>query len=220
MTSPHYQYRVIQLHEAQYMADLTSVKHDLTSAQKYAEAFVNEWDLLFKGTPTMKLEILEAIGIACIITYARCFKSGNREKAIMSSLDSSIPDEFRPHHNELLDIRDKHVAHPVNGMEEGEARAYFDSRQLDQGIIEVTPGHTSYFTLSAANAQKLFELCSLQLSMIDFQLKCEQQRLTMLYKDLPSNVFLNWPTQNPIPSNYSTSKRLTKKRRESKKAAR
>jgi hypothetical protein len=60
-----------------------------------------------------------AMSVAALISYSRCFTSGVR-KINLASIVETAPEQIRKSHEFFTHLRNKHVAHSVNGLEEND----------------------------------------------------------------------------------------------------
>ncbi len=108
--------------------------------------------------------------------YGRCFKGGVRSKvqkellATITELDLSI-------HNLAIDIRDKHIAHSVNDLEEHRVRVYLHTHERGRSLGSV---NLESFRLTAPEIEffrKLVGLIDAHLNWVGKQKYEELQRL-------------------------------------------
>jgi predicted metal-dependent hydrolase len=85
--------------------------------------------------------VLEAIWIAAIVTYVRCFNGGARTRLAESHVrTATAPDAEKAlrAHRYLLELRDRHIAHPVSAFEEGYVALVVEPRDpVGQRLKEV-----------------------------------------------------------------------------------
>lgn len=205
-------YRIIPLPEAQLYADFVSVKHDIITIKKCCALFIEQWDRLFRGHAENGHDVLEALGAAIAIKYARCFKSGKRNSEIPKMLLASLTVEQYKIHSELIAIRDKHLAHPVNGMEEGEFRAYFNNRDLATGITQVQEGYSMQIALNPRIVESILVICEQFLILIDSEIGKGKKEILKICQSIPAEIFLTWPVQNPIGNQIDGNTRQSAKR--------
>lgn len=87
-------------------AMLTSIEKDLRDSLR----FLDEYQMILSYKQAEKNDILlKALFRAIVITYGRCFKNSNARIKILS--DDVISEKNKDVHAELIEIRDKYVAH-------------------------------------------------------------------------------------------------------------
>lgn len=101
--------------EAQQAADLLAIQRDLAfvwESLDMVQDLPNDWR-------DFTLVVTRALWTAALITYARCFgKGGKRTKLTEDDvLRTPNGEQSLRFHRDMIKIRDKHVAHSVNGME-------------------------------------------------------------------------------------------------------
>jgi len=98
---------------AQRLADLVGVDRDLLWVAKACT------ELCARDSLVPRDEIaLQGIHDAALIRYGRCFKEGKRKAfQIPAQWIADLPEELQRVHRDVLNLRDKHIAHSVNDWE-------------------------------------------------------------------------------------------------------
>jgi hypothetical protein len=153
---------------ASQLADLETIIHDLRFVLAACAQRLDIQDVMSHATDPSSQESLRvaarALTEASIITYGRCF--GNGASAVLRGSRATIPDEvmaelsneLRAAHDDVLELRNHHVAHRINDFVKVEVSAILnpvelsDCRVIDinERILVVVPG--------MANATKLKNL--------------------------------------------------------------
>lgn len=104
--------RLVDSPAATKLADLAGAKYDLETAI----AFCEELQVVDSASPTGRV-LADALSTAIAIRYSRSFTTGVRTR-LTDDVVSGLPDYLRAVHDILRVVRDKHVAHSVNALEE------------------------------------------------------------------------------------------------------
>lgn len=100
---------------ASVYADLISIWHDLHFV---ASACVRLQSEFAKSVDERDGIVIRSLWSAILAAYARCFISGKRKRLSTSDVGSlPLEGEVLEWHQWLIDMRNKHVAHSVNGFE-------------------------------------------------------------------------------------------------------
>ena len=118
---------------------------------------------------------------------------GKRELTVLSQ-------EQLENHNRLRALRDKHMAHSVNGFEDTRIQArYCIERVKDEGITSVSAAHYRVFGLSQRDIENLKELCTCLLAHVDRLIDDEKKALLPVIRALPLDEVLA-ATTSPLIS--------------------
>ncbi len=90
------------------LAELHGIILDLENVVELCKIYFRE-----NSTMPVCAFVLEAISIAALIKYSRCFGKGVRARIDVSTIEK-LPFELRIVHQIFDDVRDKHYAHSVN----------------------------------------------------------------------------------------------------------
>lgn len=178
-------YRVVAVdtESAAELRDLASLRRDLELASVYAEAFCDQ-------TPEATEEINTrdpsyGLWFAALICYGRCFGSGVRHVGQVG-IDSLEGDEIQEH-KYLLTLRDKHIAHAVNGYEDTVVFAILtDSAFMAPEVTRTGQVHAEIADDPIAKARGLLELCTKHLTHIN-------RRIKGLHKAIGSELYMMGP---------------------------
>jgi hypothetical protein len=94
------------------LADLFGAAYDLETALEFCRRLETAL-----GSSPIDTPLLDALTSAFVVRYARCFASGVRQR-LPQRLIEDLPPDTRRLHDDLVALRDKHIAHSVNPFEE------------------------------------------------------------------------------------------------------
>jgi hypothetical protein len=162
--------------QAQKYADLNGIFHDLEDAKKFALRLITYGESL-QVAPD--LEICEALTIACLIKYSRCFGGGIRKSlAILEQgIIQSLPSKMQIDHETFLLWRDKNIAHSIDECEENQPHARYYKERPELGIVSIGCNSTTLKAMSTQDARDLKSLVEAILKKIDPLLKQEAKNL-------------------------------------------
>jgi hypothetical protein len=102
----------IDLPGSRELAELGGIIEDLKWVEEACVKLADLWK-----DPERDALLLEGMSVAALVRYFRCFSSGVRPK-LPSEIVENAPDEWSKAHQYYKDVRNKHVAHSVNLLEE------------------------------------------------------------------------------------------------------
>ena len=152
------------------LADMSSVQADLMRVIKYCELILAQY-------PNPDDDLLEALQTAAVVTYVRAFASGKRSrfefkpKLFIKDPGAKLADAS------VKDLRDKYVAHSVNGLEQLGVTLVFDVAG-DGTIVSVVGAQASITRvtrLSEAYFDDFMRLASELVQELDALLALEEQ---------------------------------------------
>ena len=177
--------------EAQPLADLTGVEQDLKVAESFCDLLMEELQRFGaerNKTPPNPV-LWEALTVAALIRYARAFAKGVRTRSwrTIEPVVGGLPDELASNHQRFLDLRDKHIAHSVNRLEEkNQVRAYLVPEEKGaRGVASISAQHDRLFSLGVEDAKHLKALCVEMRSRISGLIKAETAKVLKLARRLP-----------------------------------
>ena len=151
-------YRVVTVKTASVpeLRDLTSFRRDLELAAVYAEAFASH---IAQHGPSNSRDPLLGLWNAALISYGRAFNGGVRDKARV--LTDKLDARELESHAYFLDLRNKHVAHAVNGYEDTTVIAYLtDSAFTPRAVTRTGQMHTEQIFNPETAPVELGALCA------------------------------------------------------------
>lgn len=145
---------VVDTDSAGTVKDLASLRRDIQLATTFLHFYLNS-DI--ENDAAMPSQI-DALWIAAITMYGRAFASGQRHFARPDT--DSLDVHEAANHEYFIDLRNKYIAHPVNGFER--STVFADITDLTHGapgIAQVGEVHVSLSRISRERAESLKRLC-------------------------------------------------------------
>lgn len=160
-----YNYVNLNLPESDRAFDLVGMQIDLDNCRKLSIEYIEFVDGLERGiSEVVKLNI-ECHATTILVKYGRCFKGGVRSK-VQQELFATITEPNLSIHNLAIDIRDKHIAHSVNDLEEHRVRVYLHPEETGRGFGSVNLESHHLKAPSTEFFKKLVGLVDMHLSWI------------------------------------------------------
>lgn len=152
--------------------DLASYRRDIELARVYATELRNHDPSEFLDGRDSRL----AYWSAAIVCYGRAFDTGVRSSRLdTTGLDASELEA----HKYILDLRNKHVAHAVNGYEQTIVMAYLtNSAFARRGVTCIGQVHVEYFTADEDDRAMLVRLCDHSVKAINRRLRASLAKVT------------------------------------------
>lgn len=125
----------IKVEGSRALEDLAGVAFDIMSAMRFCK---RAEQLLSSENPDW--ELVEAVTIAAIIRYARCFRDGVRS-SVSSSLQKVVTDlgpTRAVDHDRFYKLMEKYIVHSVNLFENNQAVAKISDKEPRQGAEQVS----------------------------------------------------------------------------------
>lgn len=146
------------------IADLTSQLHDIHTAHRFAELYL-EQPVVVSNNPHG--DIRQALWTASLISYRRFFVSGagngkNQHRRPRGSewLDTLPPDLLEAH-KEIYERADHHIAHRVNKkMQQIRVYAVLRTPPEPRGVVEVETEMANLARPNPAMVRQLMEICT------------------------------------------------------------
>ena len=150
------------------LKDLVSLRRDLELAAIYARSFSEQ----ISGTDgeSSPRDPAHGLWFAALICYGRCFGTGVRHigKVSVAELNSDESEE----HKYLLTLRDKHIAHAVNGYEDTVVFAVVtDSAFKTPEVTRIGQVHTELVDNPGSRAAELQDLCSKHIEQLNDRIR-------------------------------------------------
>ncbi|WP_146247584.1 hypothetical protein [Curtobacterium sp. MCLR17_040] len=150
-------YRVVKVDtpSSAELRDLVSYRRDLELAKTYADAFRTQ---LARSPIEDRLDVRLALWVAALTTYGRTFNGGTRHSARVP-IDALSENGVRMHEF-FLALRNKHVAHAVNGYEDADVIAYItDSAFMPRRVTRTGQVHHEQIFASGDLPRYLSDNC-------------------------------------------------------------
>ena len=155
--------------------------------------------------------VAQALLIAALISYCRCFTSGGRERLRIENLLAATPEEVAMHEH-MRGVRDWHIAHPVNLQEVHAVHLIVDESPDARPLVK---GISSYSAVSSplttAQMETVLSLCGKWMEMLAGMLATETVRLKPFADQLGREQVLALPIEDPQPSKNIRSRRRQQK---------
>lgn len=152
---------VISTPAAVELRDLASLRRDFALAQAFLEFYLASDIEGDDESPSP----LDALWISAVTMYGRGFSSGRRHAA-RADTTHLTPTEAADHEY-FVDVRNKYIAHAVNGFERSVVFADLSDRERSPaGIHQIGELHTSLSRLARVPAEKLNHLCEEQIASL------------------------------------------------------
>jgi hypothetical protein len=180
------------IHPTTSLLDLEGCYEDMLSASDLFERFCAEFS-------SRDFVLLDALATAAVIRYGRSFGSGVRPRLDIANLPE-VSKEDMSLHRDILAIRNKHSAHPVN-LQETHA-VMVGHRAIAQGR-EVTVVSSSTLVATAVSvdlADQANRLCLRWADWLDAERKTESDRLLVHAQSLSDSELVALP-KGPIDIN-------------------
>jgi len=152
---------VVNTPAAVELGDLASLRRDFALARTFLGFYLAS-DI--EGDDTIPSP-LDALWISAVTMYGRGFSSGRRHAA-RADTTHLTPTEAADHEY-FVDLRNKYIAHAVNGFERSVVFADLSDRETSPaGISQIGELHTSLSRLARVPAEKLNQLCEEQIASL------------------------------------------------------
>jgi hypothetical protein len=186
----NYTFTEIDMPEAERLCDLTGIKQDLEHAIGFAEALQKHYH---------EPPISDALNVAALIRYFRAFGKSDRANLTDADVSSALSKEEFANHSRFRALRDKHIAHSVNGYESNQFVArYCQERVHVEGVTSVAVTTTRVMLMAPHDIHSLIELARSLIQHVVQQIKQEEQQLLLLVRAIPVNDLLQLP-QKGLP---------------------
>lgn len=123
----------IKVEGSRALEDLAGVAFDIRSAMRFCK---RAEQLLSSRTPDW--ELIEAVTIAAIVRYARCFRGGVRSSVPLQKVVTDLGPTLAVNHDRFCKLMDKYVVHSVNLFENNQAVAKISEKEPRQGAEQVS----------------------------------------------------------------------------------
>lgn len=190
----------IRLEEAALFASLEGIKNDLFRVVQYCR------HLHDNGVFKIDWLVWEAMSVAAVIAYARCFNPGVR-----AALPKYFFDQAPPHliaaHDYFIALRSKHIAHSVNAYEENIPAAQIGSHF--QSAAEIEHLHVSQSRvvgLATDEPERLLELVAWVNAKIELMVTEEKAKLLRMVQSCDLEQLRQRGIWQPTRSDRSTVK--------------
>lgn len=164
----------LRIPEARLLADLVGVEQDLTFVRDVCRHLENLSTSPPQDDPYF---IGEALTIAAVVRYGRCFKGGVRDKQILIEIVQELSPTQRRLHGIVLALRDKHIAHSVNSLEENLIGAMVSDNPTQTAVRSISTGHSRFAALGGSSLRRFRELVEHLLRQVLARVKAEKAQV-------------------------------------------
>jgi hypothetical protein len=189
--------------EERRLADLFGISVDLAAVRDYCERIIAHFD---DGIPDFPLT--EAIWIAALVRYARCFTTNRAVRSPLGRKDiRALPAHLASLHAFAIELRNKHIAHSENPLEMNRV-----------GVVVAPPESPALEGISLSNqnvsfvaggyAEGMRDLAATLLGRVEAQIELEKERVLQIARDLSIDQFYAKDTwQMQVPDTQDVSRR-------------
>lgn len=177
----------LNLPETSLYADLSGIAEDL----KCTIQLCTKLDELF-SSDQCDLLLAEALEIAAVIRYGRCFASGVRSRVPAEVLDKLLPEQ-QASHQLFIELRNKYIAHSVNPFEENAVVAWVSDRPEETEIQNVAVHGGRIASFGASIVRELKVLAQAILHELQGQIEEEKMKVLVHARTLPYTELKNRP---------------------------
>ena len=146
------------------LKDFASLRGDFSAARAFLDTYLASD--LEDSDPAA--EPLDALWIAAVTMYGRAFSTGRRHAAHPQT--NHMDSDDLGAHRYFLALRNKHIAHSVNGFEMGFVFADLQDPAVAPGIARIGESHTRLMRLSRPAAENLRRLCEEQVKKLTLRI--------------------------------------------------
>ena len=187
--------------EAQRLADLTSVLHDLETVSTHCDLFLRR--KLSEIADIGEMYAHAALGITALMSYGRTIESRVREGIsldILSKAGAKEGSDLWKIHQHSKNLRDKWIAHSVNPFENYRVRAHLAPEEL--GARNITSISVHGHRVTSTSGREMAELRQLAIALIKVvaqEIEEEKQKLLAIARSRPMEDFYEAKDDPPAP---------------------
>lgn len=178
---------------------IEAYRSDLFTARLFANESLN-----FMRAFDSRRALTEALSIAALTKYFRCFGSGHRQKLLDTA---RLPPNRAQSHSQLKAIRDRHFNHPVNQFEVHHVSISVSALGTDKARATQVGSATSALLLGEEETHALIELCDFWQASLETMQATETSILLREAQKLTAEQLNNLPHDFPSPHPDPTKKR-------------
>ena len=171
----------LNLPEAKYFSDLGGVRLELNTIL----SLCTQADGLPESSKR-EAEIIDALGIACIMKYIRCFHHTGKRQSLSLNDIQTLSVGLRETHKTIKHLRDKHIAHSVSHLEECYCEVQIEEENgIRKAVERITTG-IEIVIINKEQLRDIQQLVSEVLVIVERKLRTEEIRLIGLVNGLPA----------------------------------
>lgn len=187
------------------LRDLASLARDFELAKAYLDHYLAgdiEGDAEYASP-------LDAMWMTAVILYARAFSNGVRHAAKPELADASS-DEVTMH-KYVLDVRNKYLAHSVNGFENVDAVAFLTASPFSEpAITGVGHVHNALSRMDRPSAEAFRKLCRRHLLALRRRMESTHIAITQELVDLGTHAAYRLKEHSTVDIDQSATDRRRK----------
>jgi hypothetical protein len=183
------------------LEDITGYLVDIQTARSCAQYFFG-----IRSDPDDMI-VPQALVIAAVIQYCRCFTTGIRQRLDIDSLTTASSDEVTLHHR-IQEVRNKHVAHPVNQQEQYSLHLILNQDSTASNLIlGMSSLEVTSFPLKSDELSMMISLCEKWIEFLIKKKKEEVLRLKPYVDQLSREEILALQIAEPQPNDNLQARR-------------
>lgn len=176
--------------KTKFLASLQGIARDLESTINICKYLLT---LLHQEKPDITM--IDALTTAAVVKYARCFKTGCRDKIPQDYL-KSLPDNLKANHDYFIDLRDKFIAHSVNIFEDNFVELEIWEESGNKKLMGMGMGGRLRGGLGYQHLKDLISLCTKLSEIVSVNIFRERDRLLAYFKTVPIDELLKSSIEN------------------------
>jgi hypothetical protein len=185
----------LDIPEGRRLADLFGISVDLEAVRDYCGRIIAHFD---EGIPDFQLT--EALWIAALVRYARCFTTNRAVRSPLGKKDiRTLPAHLAQLHSFAIDLRNKHIAHSENPLEQNRVGVVVAPRE-SPALEGISLSNQNVSFVSGHVAEDMRDLSSILLTRVEEQIESEKARVLQIAHRLPIEQFYakeTWKIQVP-----------------------
>lgn len=146
-----FEYSRWDTHPTTSLLDLEGCYEDMLSASDFFDRFVEEFS-------SRDYVLLDALATAAVVRYGRSFGPGIRHQLNIGQLPDATAEDLALH-GDLLAIRNKHSAHPINMQETHSVLVGHSANENGQQVTVVSSSTLVATAISVDLAKQASQLC-------------------------------------------------------------
>lgn len=192
--------------EGRLLASLAGIKADLDFTIEACRRIES-----FGPNPLEDVLVYEALSLAALIRYARCFTKGRR-KSIPRDLLAQLPGDLQQHHERFMTVRNEHVAHATEFREKNIVVVHVSNDPQEAKVQSVSAQHGRVLGLNPEEAIDLRKLTeALRAEVLQME-SSETARLLNLARAEPYDTFRGRPMPTTLQALFEDVSRVGGKR--------
>lgn len=180
----------IPIAEVKQLADLGSIQFELGIAKQLCEIA-----LMPRDDTNQSSILIDGLVTAALIRYVRCFHHTGKR---LSLSREDVPEDLLEAHDHLKHLRDKHVAHSVNGYEQPYVSAYIEIENGTRKPFAKLLTESERVIFNTNNAGGLSTLIEIVLKTVNQKLTAAHEEALIAVNNLSENQINSFEPWKPI----------------------